>query len=165
MNIRCLRFAVRAAVCVVLAAAGLSCDALNPTFVNQIGGAAVQSVPEPNGSIAVVFNNQRPTSATLAYTITTTPPSGTSITTTVADTNLGGYPLIATYDCNTTKIAITGVSLATTTQPSTTQTSDTTTTGVPVALTATFQAPNLQCGSVIFVNIPILGSPTVSIVP
>jgi hypothetical protein len=94
----------------------------------------------------------------LSYTYDTNAPGGTLTSTDQSVTNAGGHPVMITHDCNTTRIAITGLAGGTSTsQPATSQPS--------TGFTATFQPPNLQCGSVIFVNVPILGTPTATVVP
>ena len=156
-----LRCAVVAALSAVVLLADLSCDALNPTFVNQLGGNANAATPSPTGSIVVALNNQRGIPMILSYEIENTQPNGVLKTSTFNLTSNGGLFML-THDCNTSKITLTGLAGATvsgtaSTQPATSQPAG--------AISGTFAPPKLQCGSVIFVNVPLIGLATVSIVP
>lgn len=156
--------AVRVAACITVMMAGLSCDALNPSFVNQLGGNANVVSPKLAGSIVVVFNNQRSTPLQLSYETEITRPGDSAVTlgggNIIPDSNLNDPPepgyFAVTLDCNTTMIKITGIGQIG---------SDEGGAGSLALASNEFRAPALQCGSVLFVNVPIFGSPTAELVP
>jgi hypothetical protein len=157
-----LRCAVITAAGAAVLLANLSCDALNPTFVNELGGNAIRSTPSPTGSIVIVFNNQRLLRLTMTYDLEMTVPglAPQQITGATLSTDTGYWT--ATLDCYTTSIKITSITAAGTSasQPST----QPSVAGLTLA-TNTFAPPALQCGSVLFVIVPLLGSPTAELVP
>jgi hypothetical protein len=165
MMTRFLRLAAWVGCASLILTAGTSCDVLNPSLVNDLTGTASTSGPQPTGSILVAFNNQRGVALTLNYTVERNH-SGTVTTSTEKFGNSGGIWAVS-YDCDTTKVAITGISTTSSSNSTdttdTTDTSDTSTT-TSLALSMTFEPPALECGSVIYVNVPLLGSPTAEIV-
>ncbi len=152
-----LRLAVCTGVAALLLVAATSCDVLNPGLVNDLGGDASASGPQPTGSILVVFSNQRGIPLSLSYTTIATR-AGASYTK-VHTTNTDGGVWAMSHDCDTNSVAITGIASngGSTTQPSD-GSSD-------LELAITFEKPRLTCGSVIFVSVPLLGSPTADLLP
>jgi len=156
MTIRSLRSAAWAGL-ILLAVAGLSCDALNPAFVGQLGGNVAVAGPEPTGSIVLVFNNQRAELLALSYDLEVSRPGEAAQTVTDGFLQAQNGYWTATFDCNVTAITLTGISEAgTTTQPANG--------GLTLAVNE-FRRPALVCGSVVFVNVPLVGSPTADLLP
>lgn len=158
MIIRTLRFALWAGGITLLLVAGISCDVLNPALVGDLGGNTTTTGPQPNGSVVVAFRNQRGIPLTLNYTFETT--RAGAVTTTTQNFNNSGASMslwAISHDCNTTKISITGISAGSSTD------GGTGTADLPLAIT--FEKPNLTCGSVVFVNVPLVGSPTAELLP
>lgn len=162
MTTRLLRSAAWAGLVIVSVLACTSCDMLNPAFVAQIGGNAGAAGPDPTGSIVVVFNNQRTQLVGLDHSVESSPPGEQTRT---HNSIIGPVPTgfwTVTYDCNTTKITINKVVPAT--QISTTQPDQ----GLGESLGLDgmeFARPALQCGAVLFVNVPLVGPPTADLVP
>jgi hypothetical protein len=145
--------AVLAALAVLALLGFASCDALNPALVGQLGGNTGGSGPEPTGSIILAINNQRPNPVEVSYSYEMIQPGGGVVTGSVT----GGAPIGTwgfTFDCNTSQIAI--ASIANVIGG---------TAAEPEPLEITFQRPALQCGSVIFINVPAFGSPTADLLP
>lgn len=138
-----------------LALPHFSCDTLNPAFLGQLGGDAGTVSPAPTGSIVLVFNNQTARRMALTYDVELSVPGEAAMTQTenalVTDT---GY-WTATFDCNTSAIMLTGI------VPMDGEDIDE---GLTLAVNE-FRRPALQCGSVVFVNLPLLGSPTADLLP
>lgn len=160
MKLSLVRTAGWAAVCILILA-GVSCDALNPAFVAQLGGDAGTAGPAPTGSIVLLVNNQTGRRVLVDYQLEITQAGGGQIAQT------GSTPVPAagywawTFDCDTVAVSLTSLSfLGTATQPG----DDTVTAVIPLAVSR-FSRPALQCGSVIFLNIPLIGSPTADLLP
>lgn len=155
MTIRHLRKAALAGCLALLIVAGTSCDVLNPALVGDLGGNPVNAGPQPGGSILVVLSNQRSTIITLNFDYEVVR-SGGGVYTSESFINApaGNWP--TALDCDTTTINITGIEgeAAVDTQ-----------TGEALELVRTFERPDLQCGSVVFVTVPAIGPATAEIFP
>ncbi len=164
MTIRLLRSAALAGLLIVSVLACTSCDALNPAFVSQIGGSSGAAGPEPTGSIVLVFNNQRAQRFALSYDLTINRAGEQTVTASGGALEAETGYWTATFDCNTTAITLRGVvpiSSSSATQPASQPS-----TGTSLGLDGVeFSRPALQCGSVLFVNLPLVGSPTVDLFP
>lgn len=152
MKIRVMQTAAWAGVC-CLALAAMSCDALNPALVGQLGGDAGTAGPTPTGSIVLLFNNQRNQSMALNYNLETILPGGGQTTGSGIVVSPKGY-FAVTLDCNTSAVILAGI------VPVDSPDAD----PIPLAVNE-FRRPALQCGSVISVNLPFLGSPTADLLP
>jgi len=150
----CLRTAAWASV-FALAVTAFSCDALNPALVGQLGGNASTAGPAPTGSIVLIFNNQTARWLSLNYNLEISQAGRPTVlqeehTLVVAP---GAYWTV-TFDCNTSAAILESIT------PVGTDDDD----GMALAVNE-FRRPALQCGSVIFVNVPLLGSPTADLLP
>lgn len=159
MKIQALRAAAFAAVC-CLSLAALSCDALNPALVGQLGGDAGSVNVDPTGSIVIVFNNQTNQEMALRYEADVIRPGGGTEIQPTTFTVAPASWWATTLDCYTSSVTLIGISTAV----GATQPSDISPTIIPIAAN-TFTRPALQCGSVIFVNLPLIGSPTADLLP
>jgi hypothetical protein len=152
------RYAGWAALC-VLAVTGVSCDILNPSFVGQLGGDAGNTGPSPTGSIVLIFNNQTTQRLALNYDLELSRAGEGVVTQTGSSLVTSTGYWTATFDCDTTGIILTGISIVSDTGDDTGGTTD-------IALAVNeFRRPALQCGSVVFVNMPLIGSPTADLLP
>lgn len=160
MNISPVRSAGWAAAC-ILTLAGIGCDALNPAFVTQLGGDAGASGPAPTGSIVLVLNNQTGQPIALTYDQETVQPGGETLLQEDAYLVVPVTYWTTTFDCNTTSVTLKSIDLL-----GTSGTLDPTNAAGSLPFAAnTLTRPALQCGSVIFVNVPLIGSPTADLLP
>ncbi|HOA73304.1 MAG TPA: hypothetical protein PL151_12105 [Phycisphaerae bacterium] len=151
MSIRPLPYAGWAGA-LILAFSSLSCDALNPALVGDLGGDAGSVGRGPTGSVVLVLNNQTSQELALQFDVKYTR-AGEATTTQEAEfTAPAGGWWTMTLDCDTSAVILKQVAPVGGDD------------GIPVAVNE-FRRPALQCGSVIFVNVPLLGSPTADLLP
>lgn len=157
MTTSVVRSAAWAVLC-ALAVTGVSCDALNPAFVGQLGGDAGNVGPAPTGSIVLIFNNQTNRQLALNYELELLRAGQGMVTQTDGYLRTGPGYWTATFDCDTSAILLTGISILDATGD------DDVAVDIELAVNE-FRRPALQCGSVIFVNVPLIGSPTADLLP
>jgi hypothetical protein len=154
MTIRRLRSAAWAGAFILALTAGFSCDALNPAFVGQLGGDAGTVGPAPTGSIVLILNNQTPRRVALSYDLELSRAGQQTIVQADGSLVTGSGYWTATFDCDTSALILTGLAFIDGEDEE----------ELPLAVNQ-FRRPALQCGSVVFVNVPLLGSPTADLLP
>lgn len=146
MIARLPRAAVGAGTLILLTLLG--CDAINPQLIGQLGGNPSSTNADISGSILVVFNNNTTGDGVLTYSASDDSSGSSVVLFDGSMTAPSGYTNIASYECSTTTIAITGISIG----------------GTDLTWeTVQYTVPNLRCGSVIFVNVQgTVTAPTVT---
>ncbi|MCL2330729.1 MAG: hypothetical protein FWC56_05455 [Phycisphaerae bacterium] len=146
-----LRYAVLTVLTLAIGVMAVSC---NPTFVDYWGLDPIPHLPDPTGSIVVVVNNQLPIRVVVETTTVHTPP-GQSTTVSKFSIGMGTGWWASTDDCNISSIKINSISA---------ETLDGNSQPIESFSPIEFRQPALQCGAVIFVNIPFTGVPTTELV-
>lgn len=138
----------------LLAAVSFSCDALNPELVGQLGGDAGNAGPAPTGSIVLLFNNQTAQVLSLRYNVEFIRPGESAVLQQDSTATVSQGYFATTYDCDTSAIILNDIVAEGGEDDNT----------LPLSVSE-LRRPALQCGSVVFVNVPLLGSPTVDLLP
>lgn len=147
MTARRIRSAAGAGLIALTVLTAHGCDVLNPAFVNQLGGSAARSGPQPTGSILVVVNNQTTSQIQLNYDQEVRRAGEGVVIYSGGFAIPAGTYFVFSSDCSTTGIIFTSLTVG----------------GVDVALAVNeFRAPALQCGSIVYVTIQGVGATAIA---